>query len=173
MTPFADVRLAPLWTPAVWAARPTIPLRAEASQNEVITASRSVVPSEPRDADESLTRRCPTSVIRLTRVRSRKSRSQLAAICSRSVRGAGETIFWLPEHRALIPGDRILGAPGGGVRLCPESWLRYLSSNITRAELRTRLWPLLDLPVERVLCSHGNPVLRNGGEALHDALAAG
>ena len=74
-------------------------------------------------------------------MRSRKSRSQLAAICSRSVRGAGETIFWLPEHRALIPGDRILGAPGGGVRLCPESWLRYLSSNITRAELWTRLWP--------------------------------
>ena len=32
---------------------------------------------------------------------------------------------------------------------------------------------LLDLPVERVLCSHGNPVLRNGGKALHDALAAG
>jgi len=89
------------------------------------------------------------------------------------VRDAGETIFWLPEHRALIPGDRILGAPGGGLRLCPESWLRYLSSNITRAELRTRLRPLLDLPVERVLCSHGNPVLRNGGKALHDALTAG
>jgi len=33
--------------------------------------------------------------------------------------------------------------------------------------------PLLDLPLERVLCSHGNPVLRNGGKALHDALAAG
>jgi hypothetical protein len=40
------------------------------------------------------------------------------------VPGAGETMFWLPEHRVLIPGDRILGADEGGLRLCPESWMR-------------------------------------------------
>ena len=33
--------------------------------------------------------------------------------------GARETMFWLPEHRTLVPGDRILGAPGEGLRLCP------------------------------------------------------
>jgi hypothetical protein len=87
------------------------------------------------------------------------------------VRGAGETIYWLPEHRALIPGDRILGSPNGGLRLCPESWLRYLPSRMTLAELRTRLRPLLELPVERVLVSHGEPVLRNGARALAQALA--
>jgi hypothetical protein len=87
------------------------------------------------------------------------------------VRGAGETIYWLPEHRTLIPGDRILGSPDGGLRLCPESWLRYLPSRMTLAELRARLQPLLELPVERVLVSHGQPVLRNGTEALVQALA--
>lgn len=89
------------------------------------------------------------------------------------VRGAGETIFWLPEHRALIPGDRILGAPDGGLRLCPESWLRYLPGKTSLAELKTQLRPLLDLPVERVLCSHGSPVLRNGKQALQNALTTG
>ena len=82
------------------------------------------------------------------------------------LRGAGETVFWLPEHRALVPGDRILGASGGGLRLCPESWLRYLPKRLTHAELRTLLQPLLELPVERVLVSHGEPVLRDGAAAL-------
>jgi hypothetical protein len=85
-----------------------------------------------------------------------------------SLRGAGETIFWLPEPRALIPGDRILGAPGGGLRLCPDSWL---PARIDRAELRELLVPLLELPVERVLVSHGEPVLRGGRAALERALA--
>src|ERR671935_1749464 len=44
---------------------------------------------------------------------------------SKPVRGAGETMFWLAEHRALVPGDRLLGARGGGLRICPESWLGY------------------------------------------------
>jgi hypothetical protein len=28
------------------------------------------------------------------------------------LRGAAETMFWLPDIRTLVPGDRILGAPG-------------------------------------------------------------
>ena len=55
--------------------------------------------------------------------------------------------------------------------LCPESWLRYLPSRITLAELNTRLRPLLELPIERVLVSHGEPVLPNGANALAQALA--
>ena len=35
--------------------------------------------------------------------------------------GAGETIFWIPEHGALVPGDRILGDRPPGLRMCPES----------------------------------------------------
>jgi hypothetical protein len=86
-------------------------------------------------------------------------------------RGAGETMFWLPAHRTLVPGDRLLGAPGGGVRLCPESWLRYLPSPPSLAELADALRPLLGLGVERVLVSHGEPVLARGHQALAEALA--
>lgn len=85
------------------------------------------------------------------------------------LRGARETMFWLPEHRTLVPGDRILGAPGGGLMLCPESWLYWVRVN--RAQLRTLLEPLLDLPIERVLVSHGDPVLSGGAEALRRCLS--
>jgi hypothetical protein len=87
------------------------------------------------------------------------------------IRGAGETMIWLPDPRALIPGDRILGDEKGGLRLCPESWLRYLPGRISADDLRTKLRPLLELPVELVLTSHGEPVLRDGREALARALA--
>jgi glyoxylase-like metal-dependent hydrolase (beta-lactamase superfamily II) len=86
------------------------------------------------------------------------------------IRGAGETMFWLPGHRALVPGDRILGGERGDLRLCPDSWLRYLPSKITQAQLAELLRPLLDLPIELVLVSHGNPVLRRGRAALERAL---
>jgi hypothetical protein len=86
------------------------------------------------------------------------------------IRGAGETMVWLPEHRALIPGDRLLGGDRGGLRLCPESWLRYLPSKMTQGELKGALRPLLDLPVEMVLVSHGEPVRSGGREALVRAL---
>jgi hypothetical protein len=86
------------------------------------------------------------------------------------VRGAGETMVWLPEHRALVPGDRLLGDGQSGLRLCPESWLRYLQGGIGVEELRRALRPLLDLPVELVLVSHGEPVLVDGHAALEGAL---
>ena len=68
-----------------------------------------------------------------------------------TLRGAGETMFWLPEARTLVPGDRLLGNGEGGVRVCPDSWLRYLKGGIDGPGLRVLLAPLLDLPVERVL----------------------
>jgi hypothetical protein len=79
-----------------------------------------------------------------------------------------EVVCWLPEHRALVPGDVILGAEGGGLRLCAESWL---PEGTGHARLRGSLRPLLDLPVERVLVSHGEPVLQGGRDALAHALA--
>ena len=77
---------------------------------------------------------------------------------------AEETAYRLPEHGALVFGDAVLGA-GDGVRLCPESWLEG-----TLAQLRKELRPLLELPVERLLVSHGEPVLRDGHAALGRAL---
>jgi glyoxylase-like metal-dependent hydrolase (beta-lactamase superfamily II) len=83
---------------------------------------------------------------------------------------ATEVVYWLPGHRALVPGDVILGREDGGLRLCPESWL---PSGIGHARLRTALRPLLDLPVERVLVSHGEPVTENARARLAEALRDG
>jgi hypothetical protein len=82
---------------------------------------------------------------------------------------ARETIYWIPEHRALVPGDRLIGFPR--LRVCPDSWLRYLRG-MTADDLREALRPLLDLPVEMVLVSHGKPVLENGRDMLRAALDA-
>lgn len=109
----------------------------------------------------------------VTRYRASTSRAKEAlpeGVETIQIRGAGETMVWLPEHHALIPGDRLLGGDRGGVRLCPESWLRYLPSKMSQAQLRNALQPLLELPVEIVLVSHGEPVLSGGREALGRAL---
>jgi hypothetical protein len=104
-------------------------------------------------------------------ITSRARRSLPAEVVPYPIRGAGETVFWLAEHRTLVPGDRIVGAPEGGLRMCPESWLGYLPSGFGIEELRQRLRPLLELPIENVLVSHGDPVLGAGHGALADALA--
>jgi glyoxylase-like metal-dependent hydrolase (beta-lactamase superfamily II) len=62
----------------------------------------------------------------------------------------------------------LLGDADGGVRLCPRSWL---PETTTLERLRESLLPLLDLPVARVLVSHGEPVTRNGRVALERALS--
>lgn len=78
-----------------------------------------------------------------------------------------EVVFWLPQHRALVPGDVLLGDGAGGVRMCPESWLPEKTGH---RELSASLRPLLELPVRRILVSHGEPVLENGRDALVAAL---
>jgi hypothetical protein len=100
----------------------------------------------------------------------RAKKSLPAGVETVQIRGAGETMVWVAEHRALVPGDRLLGDDAGGVRLCPESWLRYLPSGKTHAGLRKALRPLFDLPVEMVLTSHGAPVLTGGREAIARAI---
>lgn len=79
---------------------------------------------------------------------------------------AFEIVFWIPAHAALVAGDILLGASAGGVRVCPDSWLGPWSREDVRAQLR----PLLDLPIERILPSHGAPVLVDGRDALAAAL---
>jgi|SRR5436190_8313170 hypothetical protein len=121
-------------------------------------------------------RRSRDQLARRYAARTSRARAQLpAGVEVKPIRGAGEATFWLPEHRALVPGDRLMGAPGGGLRLCPESWLGYLpaDSRPTLAELAARMHPLLDLPIEMVLVSHGDPVLTHGREVLARVLDLG
>ena len=89
------------------------------------------------------------------------------------IEGMDESMVYLDAPRALIPGDRLLGDGEGGLRLCPTSWLRYLRTPPTppdEAALRAALAPLLELPVELVLVSHGDPVTRDGAAAVRAAL---
>jgi glyoxylase-like metal-dependent hydrolase (beta-lactamase superfamily II) len=81
---------------------------------------------------------------------------------------SSEVVYWLPEHGALVAGDVLLGDGAGGIRLCPASWL---PQGVGHAKLRASLRPLLDLPVERVLLSHGTPVLADAWRALARAIA--
>jgi hypothetical protein len=101
---------------------------------------------------------------------SRAKKTLPAGVETIQIKGAGETMVWLPEHRALVPGDRLLGDDRGGLRLSPDSWLRYLPSGMRQPQLREALRPLLDLPAEMVLVSHGAPVLADGRQALGSVL---
>ena len=79
-----------------------------------------------------------------------------------------EVVYWIPRQAALVPGDVILGDENGGVRMCPESWLPGTTKH---SDLAASLAPLLDLPIRRILVSHGDPVLEDGQAALAAALS--
>jgi glyoxylase-like metal-dependent hydrolase (beta-lactamase superfamily II) len=77
---------------------------------------------------------------------------------------ASELAYLVPKHRALVVGDVLLGDP---LRICPPGWVGKGGQKAVREALR----PLLDVPLDRVLVSHGDPVLRGGQTALAAALA--
>lgn len=74
-----------------------------------------------------------------------------------------ELVFWIPGALALVTGDVILGAGGGRLELCPESWSPKGGGH---AKVRENLSALAGLPIERVLVSHGEPVLEHGRAAF-------
>lgn len=81
-----------------------------------------------------------------------------------------EAAFFLEPHRALVVGDLLIGSDGG-IEL-PVKWFPVAEQDWARTELKADLRTrLLDLPIELVLVSHGEPVLEHGREALERALA--
>ena len=80
---------------------------------------------------------------------------------------AAEVVYWVPEHSALVPGDVLIADGKGGAKMCPADWL---PAKVTHRDLAASLRPLLDLPVRRILLSHGRPVVTGGGRALERAL---
>jgi glyoxylase-like metal-dependent hydrolase (beta-lactamase superfamily II) len=76
---------------------------------------------------------------------------------------ASELVYGVPQHRTIVVGDVLLGDP---LRICPPGWVGKGGQKAVREALR----PLLELPLDRVLTSHGDPVLRAGHSALAAAL---
>lgn len=88
-----------------------------------------------------------------------------AGLVSIESRPRSEILFWEQRSRALIAGDALLGdgERGEGLHTCPASWL---PESTDLADLRRSLRPVLDLPVELILPSHGAPILTNAGREL-------
>jgi glyoxylase-like metal-dependent hydrolase (beta-lactamase superfamily II) len=74
-----------------------------------------------------------------------------------------DTVLWIESRRSVISGDTLVDF-GSGLEI-NERWLR---PGVTRAEIAEGLRPLLDLPVELVLATHGGPTDR---AALERALS--
>jgi hypothetical protein len=75
-----------------------------------------------------------------------------------------ESAYWVPRHHALVVGDSFTSDRGLRVM---DHWLL---EGRTAEQMRDGLRPLLDLPIELVLLTHGDPVVENGREALRAAL---
>ena len=75
-----------------------------------------------------------------------------------------EVAFWVPEHGAVVIGDALL------VRERLEVPVTWVPKGMTLSEFEQRLTPLLELPVELVLVTHGDPVRQDGAEELRRAL---
>jgi glyoxylase-like metal-dependent hydrolase (beta-lactamase superfamily II) len=74
-----------------------------------------------------------------------------------------DVVLWVEGHRVVVSGDTLIDR-GNGLEL-PSDWLR---EGATVEEIADRLHPLLELPVEYVLATHGGPTDR---EALESALS--
>ena len=74
-------------------------------------------------------------------------------------------MLWIESHRAVVAGDTLVDL-GHGLEINP----RWLSPEVTREQVAEGLRPLLDLPVEHMLATHGGPF---GRAALERALLMG
>ena len=87
-----------------------------------------------------------------------------AGIVAFPAREPNEVVLWIESHRAVITGDTLADF-GRGFEM-PHEWLR---PGVTHEQVAVGLRPLLELPVEHVLPTHGAPTDR---AALERALGA-
>jgi hypothetical protein len=74
-----------------------------------------------------------------------------------------DLVLWIESHAAVIAGDTLVDF-GDGLQINPC----WLSLDVTRADVVDGLVPLLELPVEHALATHGGPFDRT---ALENALS--
>jgi glyoxylase-like metal-dependent hydrolase (beta-lactamase superfamily II) len=75
----------------------------------------------------------------------------------------GQVAFYLRAHQALVVAEFLMGT-GEGLRVCPSPSIGDLDA------FYNSLRRLLDLPLERVLVAHGEPVLVDGRRRIAEAL---
>ena len=63
-----------------------------------------------------------------------------------------DVVLWIESHRAVVAGDTLADF-GDGPRINP----RWLSASVTREQVVEGLRPLLGLPVDHLLATHGGP----------------
>jgi glyoxylase-like metal-dependent hydrolase (beta-lactamase superfamily II) len=63
-----------------------------------------------------------------------------------------DLVLWIESHATVIAGDTLVDF-GDGLHINP----RWLSPGVTREQVVEGLRPLLDLPVDHVLATHGGP----------------
>jgi hypothetical protein len=78
-----------------------------------------------------------------------------------------ETPFYFPSHRALAFGDAIVALENGELRVWDQSGG---SPDWYERRLLPTLRPLAEIDVERVLVTHGRPLLNGGRRGLKAAL---
>jgi len=85
-----------------------------------------------------------------------------------------EVAYFLPAHGALVFSDALIGTAAGEVRVPPASWADPddASQSRYRDDFRTSLRSLVELPLERLIPSHGEPILSGAREALRKAIDA-
>jgi len=73
-----------------------------------------------------------------------------------------QVVFFVREHATLVSGD-VLAGRGGRVRIFVD--------DADAERLLPALESLADLPIERVLIPHGDPVLSDGARRIREAVA--
>jgi glyoxylase-like metal-dependent hydrolase (beta-lactamase superfamily II) len=81
---------------------------------------------------------------------------------------AEEALLYLPGARTLVAGDLLL-ARDGRLSLCPASWLDREDDLESARKGAARA---LELPLDAIAVSHGEPPLFEGRAALEEALRA-
>jgi hypothetical protein len=83
-----------------------------------------------------------------------------------------ERPLWLPSHGALAFGDAIATTPDGELRMWATDPIDDKRRRFYRDRFAPTLAPLLELPVEHVLATHGDPIVGGGAHGLRKAVDA-
>ncbi len=81
-----------------------------------------------------------------------------------------ELPLWLPSHQALAFGDALVTTPDGKLRMWAQKPRDAQQIAFYRGRFAPTLDPLRDLPAQRILTTHGAPILHDGAAVLAGAL---